>query len=957
MQMIKHEWKNFFSNKILLVSIVVMLFIPIMYGGIFLSSVWDPYSRTEDLPVAIVNLDNPAEYGGQTLALGDKLVAELKDNHDLQWHFVTQEDADNGLENGDYYMVITVPEDFSHRASTVLDESPKEMNLIYKTNPGRSFFAEAVSKQGATNIRSSVATSLTQEYAKAIFAQITTLGDGFSEAADGSNMLTEGIDQLEQGSGDISINLQKLASSSLTFKDGVEQMKIAVGEVLTGANALNDGALQLNDGIHEYTAGVDALKTGVDKFSVGATQLSNSSSALISGSTALSEGVTKITPGIEGLHNGLAASLESSTTLSDGLKQLQVNAAKLTDEANGVPKLVTGQNNLNEGIKQLSAGSNELEQGLQQMNRGLPTEEQLAKLTNGLTNIQNAINQLAKSISAGSDISAMIADLGSNSTNMQSAISALSATIPTNNQSTINVIQDTNAFKNGLSSTEQTELIQSVGQELTKQATAQQQIIMSLSTDLNNLSTQLMDNLIPLAKGLGTLPDQVHQLNQTINIVHPKAIDIINGYTAIKQGLELQLIPGATGLNTGLTNIYQGSIQLMTGTTTLNQQILPLVKGITQLNVGSLSLTEGLTLINAGSSQLSDATKQFQTGSASFVEGVSKYSAGITELNNGAVHITTGAEQLSANSNSLKAGAETLVAGTGALANNLPALNEAAGQLSNGAIHISEGSKSLAEGSVKIEEGLATLKSGSTELSAKLSDGAAKIGDNQLTTANYEMIASPINLTQEQISIVPNYGHSLAPYVLALGLFVGCLAFNLIFPIDTPSIRPTSGFAWWGSKFSIGLAQAIFQALVLDVIMILGMGLQVDHIGQFILLSIMISITFMSLVMLLTIALGNPGRFLAMALLVLQLGASGGTFPMELTNGFFNVIHPYLPMTYAVEGFRQTVYSSQGSNVFTICILTLASFAILFNLTLILALVVHKKKEHFTSSNNQTSTM
>lgn len=957
MQMIKLEWKKFISNKILLVSIIVMLFIPIMYGGIFLSSVWDPYSRTEDLPVAVVNLDNPAEYGDQTLALGDQLVTELQDNHDLQWHFVTQEDADTGLKNGDYYMVITVPEDFSQSASTVLDESPKEMNLIYKTNPGRSFFAEAVSKQGAANIKTNVATSLTQEYTKAIFAQISELGDGFSEAADGSTKLADGIDLLVEGNLGITTNLQKLASSSLTFKNGAEQLKVAVGELMNGANFLNDGAVQLNDGIQKYTSGVDSLKTGLNKFTVGATQLSNSSSTLISGSAALSDGAAKLAPGIDSLNKALSTSLKGSTALSGGLDQLQATAGKLTDEISGVPTLVAGQNSLNEGVKNLAAGSSELEKALQQMNNNLPTEEQLTQLTKGLTGIQNGINQLAKSIPTGSDMSVTVTDLSNSLTNMQSAISTLNSSIQTNSQSTINVIQNTDAYKNGLSSTEQKELMQSVEQELTQQATTQKQAISSLSTNLKNLSTQLNESLIPLVKGLGTLPDQVNQLNQTVNVVHPKAIDALNGYTAINQGLEQKLIPGSITINTGLTAILKGSNQLTTGTTALNQQVVPLVEGINQLAVGSHSLTEGLTSLTAGSSKLSDAASQIQMGSTSFVEGVIKYSGGVTELNQGAAQIAAGAKQLSANSNSLQSGSEALVAGTGTLTTNLPTLNKAVGQLSSGAVQISEGSESLAEGSVKIGDGLRTLKSGSTELADKLSDGAAKVGETQLTDANFAMIASPIELTQEQISIVPNYGHSLAPYVLALGLFVGCLAFNLIFPIDTPSIRPTSGLAWWGSKFSIGLAQAIFQALVLDAIMVMGMGLQVDHMGQFILLSIMISITFMSLVMLLTMALGNPGRFLAMAVLVLQLGASGGTFPMELTNGFFTTIHPYLPMTYAVEGFRQVVYSSQGSNIFASSILTLASFALLFNLVLILVLVVRKRKEHSASANNQATAM
>lgn len=115
--MVRLKWRHFFCNKILVVSMIVMLFIPIIYGGIFLGSVWDPYGKTANLPVAMVNLDKSAQYGDKTLALGDELVNELKDNRDLEWHVVSQQQAEAGLNDGDYYMIITVPEDFSQNAA------------------------------------------------------------------------------------------------------------------------------------------------------------------------------------------------------------------------------------------------------------------------------------------------------------------------------------------------------------------------------------------------------------------------------------------------------------------------------------------------------------------------------------------------------------------------------------------------------------------------------------------------------------------------------------------------------------------------------------------------------------------------------------------------------------------------------------------------------------------------
>ena len=81
--MLKQEWKSLFHNKILLLVVIVIALIPAIYAGLFLASMWDPYGNVDKLPVAIVNEDEPAEYGDTTLTVGDQLVDNLKENDSL----------------------------------------------------------------------------------------------------------------------------------------------------------------------------------------------------------------------------------------------------------------------------------------------------------------------------------------------------------------------------------------------------------------------------------------------------------------------------------------------------------------------------------------------------------------------------------------------------------------------------------------------------------------------------------------------------------------------------------------------------------------------------------------------------------------------------------------------------------------------------------------------------------
>jgi YhgE/Pip N-terminal domain len=96
MQMIKNEFKFIFHNKLILLSTIVIMIIPFLYCIFFLKSVWDPYGHTGDLPVAVVNEDRPVRYQGKTMAVGKQTVKELKQNDQLQWHFVSKHKAAAG---------------------------------------------------------------------------------------------------------------------------------------------------------------------------------------------------------------------------------------------------------------------------------------------------------------------------------------------------------------------------------------------------------------------------------------------------------------------------------------------------------------------------------------------------------------------------------------------------------------------------------------------------------------------------------------------------------------------------------------------------------------------------------------------------------------------------------------------------------------------------------------------
>ena len=133
---------------------------------------------------------------------------------------VIYQTAEDGLANGTYYMVITIPEDFSANAATVMDENPKQMELAYQTNPGTNYIASKLSETAILKLRDSIAAQVTETYTETVFDSITEAGDGMQKAADGSGKIKDGLDSAADGNKTITKNLKKLSSSTLTFVNG-----------------------------------------------------------------------------------------------------------------------------------------------------------------------------------------------------------------------------------------------------------------------------------------------------------------------------------------------------------------------------------------------------------------------------------------------------------------------------------------------------------------------------------------------------------------------------------------------------------------------------------------------------------------------------------------------------------------------------------------------------------------
>lgn len=255
-----HELKTVFSKKLLIISLIAVMFLPVIYSASFLTSMWDPYGKTEALPIAVVNEDEAAELNGGKIDIGSEIEAELKKTDSFEWHFVDSDEAKEGVEKGDYYASITMPEDFSKNAASLLSDEPKKMELNVETNPGYSYSGKSIADQSALAVEQAVASQVREIYTEKVFATVNDMNEGFVEASDGAEQLAEGSGQLAASAGRLGQGINALAEQAppplneelSKLAQGTAQIEAGAGEIGKGSESLSVELAAASEEISAY---------------------------------------------------------------------------------------------------------------------------------------------------------------------------------------------------------------------------------------------------------------------------------------------------------------------------------------------------------------------------------------------------------------------------------------------------------------------------------------------------------------------------------------------------------------------------------------------------------------------------------------------------------------------------------------------------------------------------------
>lgn len=991
------EWKQIFKNKMLMIVLAAVVVIPSIYTILFLGSMWDPYGKLENLPVAVVNLDKPVEYEEKTLQVGADLTKKLRDNEELDFHFVEGNEAKKGLENGSYYMVITIPENFSKNATTLMEEHPQKMQLDYSTNPASNYIASKMSETAFSKIKTQVAKEVTKTYTETVFEQLTTIADGMDDGAEGAEKLGDGVNKLKNGNKKIKDNLQVLAESCITFKNGGEELQVGlkeytdgVAKVANGSKALEEGSTKLAKGSEKLNGGTKTLSKGINSLASGTDTLQKSTGSLTTGTAALNKGATALNTGANTLYTGTSTYVTGSTGLALGVQSY----------VGGVEQIKTGANQLS-GLKnlgQVSDGITALSSAVSQN-----TEESTSlisatsQLSVGLQSIKDQVDQTTSSLQT-KNLMKLQAGLGQAATGISDAASGISSAADTIGQAT-NAIKGANsALSSGLDAVNQqveannkklSATTESINKEIEKankeissqgeiaKETINQQIesaiaiidsyvetgVITHSTATameNNLKAVMVETAVRgnvalvdeqnIKLNAVVVPEQVSTTVAEANAGLDKAKDgLQEGAKSLSSGAEKlrtmgSSIPsqvntdsftqlssalgtatnGAKGIEEGtkkvsaaLTTLELGTKDfktagtgmgsLISGINQLSENNTVLSSGAQQLIDNGSSLTTGAKSVWDGASSLATGASTLDAGAIALSDGITKVNAGAGKLKKGSTSLKNGMKTLDAGLGSLNEGASTLKEGTNTLVSNNEKLLNGADALAEGAGKISDGAGKLSDGAEKLQSGIEKISDGSEELSSALSDGAEDVRASKASDTSIDMFAEPIDGNETKITNMPNNGHAMSAYMMSVGLWVGCLAFCLVYPLTKYKGKLKNGFAWWASKASVLAIISTAMGVVMITLLHLSNGFEPAAYGKTVLVAIMAGWAFMSIMYFFDVLLGKVGSFLMLIFMVIQLAGSAGTYPVEISGGFVAKIHNYLPFTYTVNAFRNTI--------------------------------------------------
>ena len=825
------------TRRSIILAILVIL-VPALAGFMVVSAATAPKAKAASIPAAVVNLDSPATTSdGTTMPAGRLLLGRLTDpdaaltassstgatTDTLDYSVVTADAAAQGLSDGTYDVVITIPEGFSQAVVDTLGGTPSDATVDVQTNGTASPEVGAASQEIVSAAAASLGTTVSVAYLNASLTSLSDMKDQLGRAAGGADRLSTGADSLESGADDLSTGADQASQGATTLADGLNRLESGADELADGTSSASSGAADLSDGASSLSSGASTLADGADSVDSGASSLSSGASTLADGAATVDSGASTLATGTSNLSTGVDSYVTGVTGARDALTVPQNGAAaSLVDGAaqlaGGVDSYTSGVDQLHQrltatdpatgtnlvtGASSLADGANRLEGGIDSYTSGVDTlASQANQAGTGLeTAYRQCVSDHGEQDATCQYLAASTAGMG-RSTDVYDP--ATGANTDGSRATMLGVL-------NTLSSTAPGSPRAGLTSGASEVATGASGLSKAIGTDPSSTDPTTV------VGALGALSDQSETLSDAASAVSTglggstDVYDPTDPSSATLAGVLNTLVSQGSNLTAGASNLSSGASTLSDGASTLSSSASTLSSGASSLSGGTSRLSTGANSLSNGASTLADGTSQLSSGASS--------------LSTGATRLSGGADTLSQGLSRLETGASSLAAGTTSAADGATTLSDGVSSLSSGATQLSDGASTLSTGADDLSTGLSTAE-----------DSVPSYTDQQAADLA-AALAQPVSVdTSAAGSARPET--SAAPAAIAIASWIGALV--VVSGLGLMTRRrveaPMSPARLAGASLKPAVGLALVQAPVLIGVVVLA-GARTGSVGPAVLLT------------------------------------------------------------------------------------------------------------------------
>ncbi|EOP76334.1 YhgE/Pip domain-containing protein [Bacillus cereus] len=937
----KTDLRNVAKHWAAIVIVLGLMILPSLYAWFNIKASWDPYGNTKGIQIAVSNQDVGSNLRGKDINIGEEIVDSLKKDKNFGWKFVDEKQAIYGVERGDYSASITIPKDFSEKIATVLNENPQKPEIDYYVNEKVNAIAPKITAKGASGLTEEVSKNFVKTANGEIFKIFNDLGIDLETNLPSIEKVKDLVFKLEAQFPEMNTLVDKALDDATRAEDIV---KVAQKDLPVVESVINDGQEALAN-LDKFFANQDqTLKNApgtIRNDLVVAQGVMDSAAAFTD--FLMNPGVDLAIPDLSGM-NGLPefpARPDLSKLNSDGYKNIAQNINQtvnnvLSSSRAGTAYAQSVMDGLQNGSvdpeiakKNISTISNNLQTHIDNLSyvidvmarleQGAQTEfgqnffktrkEHLTDIKNGQQDLNNRFKRLNDLISTGQEVKQDVRDGINQKLNETNAL--IDRAEKDYNET---FVAD---YQKAVSTVDQAKVDANAAYDNAK-------------ADYDKAKNGLEGAKADLQKAKEDIQNKgVNGLDST-----KVALNSLNGQFQSGIGLIDDMIPVLESTNKVLADVNSDK-NLNNGITKLNKAKSSLQKGVDATN-------KGITLINNGQKPTKDVIESINNaakgGSAQLADVLSTYDAEIVPGFNTAIART---KEMSKNTTQI--------------------LNDADKKLPDVKKLLEDSSKGLVDGQKKI----ADIKAEMPATEKKIKELANKIRDFESEEDIKDIIrllkndvekqsdyfANPVNLKENKLFAMPNYGSAMSPFYTVLALWVGALLMVSLLTVEVheEGANYKSHEVYFGrllTFLTIGLSQAFIVSMG-DMFLL---GTYVVDKFWFVLFSLFIGGVFVCIVYSLVSIFGNVGKSMAIILLVLQVAGSGGTFPIQMTPPFFQALYPFLPFTYAISAIRETV-GGMLWDIVTRDLLVLSAFVVIMVVAaLLLKKPINKSSEKFVEN-------